>query len=78
MTTITIPKNLIKEKELVIIPRRKYEELLRLVDKKKEYTQFDEDLDEAIKEYKIGKYFGPFHSAKEGIKFLETRRKTKK
>ena len=28
MTTITIPKTLIKEKELVIIPRREYEKLL--------------------------------------------------
>lgn len=28
MNTITIPKNLIKEKELVIIPRREYEKLL--------------------------------------------------
>lgn len=26
---ITIPKELIKEKELVLIPRKKYEELLR-------------------------------------------------
>ncbi|MBI2450857.1 MAG: hypothetical protein HYV52_00750 [Parcubacteria group bacterium] len=30
MTTITIPKNLIKEKDLILIPRRKYEELLDL------------------------------------------------
>ncbi len=28
MNTITIPKNLIKEKELVLIPRREYEKLL--------------------------------------------------
>ena len=28
MTTITIPKTLIKEKELVIIPRKEYEKLL--------------------------------------------------
>jgi len=29
MTTITIPQNLIREKELIIIPRRNYEDLLR-------------------------------------------------
>ena len=29
MTTITIPKTLIKEKELVIITRREYEKFLR-------------------------------------------------
>ena len=28
MVTITIPKNLIKNDDLVIIPRKKYEELL--------------------------------------------------
>jgi len=33
MTIITIPKELIKEKELVIIPRRELEELLRLAEK---------------------------------------------
>jgi len=29
MITITIPKNLIKEKDLMIIPRKQYESLLR-------------------------------------------------
>lgn len=28
MTTITIPEKLIKEKDLVVIPRKEYEELL--------------------------------------------------
>jgi len=30
MTTITIPKNLIREKELIVIPRKKYEEFINL------------------------------------------------
>lgn len=30
MTSITIPKELIKEKELVLIPRKEYEALLKL------------------------------------------------
>ena len=30
MTTITIPKHLIKEKDLMLIPRLQYENLLRL------------------------------------------------
>ncbi|OGD30620.1 hypothetical protein A2W60_02795 [Candidatus Azambacteria bacterium RIFCSPHIGHO2_02_46_12] len=29
MTTITIPKEMIKEKELIVIPRREYEQLLK-------------------------------------------------
>jgi len=80
MATITISKSLIKEKELVVIPRKQYEELLRLAQKSREpfNKQFDKDLDKSIKEYKEGKFFGPFYNAKEGIKFLETHRKGKK
>lgn len=37
MTTITIPKELIKEKELVLVPRKEYEALLELK-KTKEFT----------------------------------------
>ncbi|MEK7586743.1 MAG: hypothetical protein AAB453_02650 [Patescibacteria group bacterium] len=29
MTTITIPKNLIKEKDLILVPRLQYENLLK-------------------------------------------------
>lgn len=75
MTTIIIPKKLIKEGDLVIVPRREYEELLRTADmrKKRIYTQLDKDLDKAIIEYREGKFFGPFNSAEDGIKFLKKR-----
>ena len=44
MNTLTIPKNLIKNDDLVIIPRRKYEELLRGSKLRKEkYIQLLED-----------------------------------
>lgn len=36
MTTITIPKNLTKGEELVILPRKEYEEFLELKEKRKE------------------------------------------
>ncbi|MGB2762548.1 MAG: hypothetical protein WBC21_03350 [Minisyncoccales bacterium] len=39
MTTITIPKELIKEKELILIPRRDYEKLLELLKKRKITTK---------------------------------------
>lgn len=75
MNTITIPNALIKEKELVVIPRKQYEEFLRLAGKKKRiYTQFDKNLDETIKEYKAGKYFGPFDNAKNFIKSLKSKK----
>ena len=77
MTTITIPKELIrKEEELVLIPRKQYEEFLR-VSKKVKYAQLDRNLDGAIAEYKAGKYFGPFNTVKDGIKFLKTQKTSK-
>ena len=37
MTTITIPKNLIMEKDLMIIPRLEYEGLLKRLEKIEDY-----------------------------------------
>ncbi len=83
MTTITISKTLIKEKELVLIPRREYEKLLAgqaakqdvkvkrsasfRVPKKHErfYEKLDQELTECIKDYKKGKYYGPFETVEE-------------
>ena len=90
MTTITIPKTLIKEKELVIIPRKEYEKLLAgqtvkqdikvrrsasfRVPKKHErfYKKLDQELTERLKDYKKGKYHGPFETIEEGKRFLES------
>ncbi|MDP2768196.1 MAG: hypothetical protein Q8O41_12245 [Candidatus Methanoperedens sp.] len=77
MVTITIPQELIKNDDLIIIPRKEYEKLFRVF-KKKTYTQLDRDLDEAISEYKAGKFFGPFTTAEQGIKFLKSHRVAKK
>lgn len=71
MNTITIPKKLVKEKDLILVSREEYERLLRLADKKR-YTSLDRDLDESIAEYKTGKFFGPFDTAKTGIAFLKS------
>lgn len=77
MATITIPQNLIKNDDLIIIPRKEYEMLSRVF-KKKTYTQLDRNLDEAIAEYKAGKFFGPFKTAEQGIKFLKSHGAKKK
>ena len=71
MTTITIPQNLIKEKDLVVIPRRKYEKLLGDL---KRYTGIDRDLNTALEEVKQKKTIGPFNSVKELKKSLEKRK----
>lgn len=74
MTTITIPKNLTQRGELVLIPRKEYERFLRVQKDKAFYEELDRDLDKAIQDYKKGKYYGPFKTAKEGIRFLKSRK----
>lgn len=74
MNVITIPKNLIKNDDLVLIPRKEYERFLRIAKVKKQpYSRLDRDLSEAIKEYREGKATGPFSSAKDLIKSLRSK-----
>ncbi|MDO8664418.1 MAG: hypothetical protein Q7K44_02625 [Candidatus Liptonbacteria bacterium] len=69
MNTVTIPKNLIREKELVLIPRREYEELLILKSKKK--SKINKNLEEALEDVKYGRLIGPFTSVKEGLRAVK-------
>ena len=80
MQPITIPRKLASGDDLVVIPRRKYEEFLRLrrqesTQKPKNlsevYSKLDKQLDIAIKEYSAGKYYGPFSTVEELKKSLE-------
>ncbi len=74
MITITIPKEIMKKRDLVIIPRKEYEEFLdfsKKVRKVKIKSELDQGLDEALKEVREGKTFGPFDTAKDLIKSLE-------
>lgn len=61
MTTITIPKRIIKD-DLVIIPRKDYEKLLVAL---RRYTRLDKDLSKALEQAKKGRTIGPFSSIKE-------------
>lgn len=61
MTTITIPKKLIKD-DLIIISRKEYERVLNLARKK--YPEFDRGLDKAIEGVRQGKTIGSFDSIK--------------
>lgn len=73
MATITIPKNLIKNDDLVIISRKKYEEFL-YISKKRTYTELDWGLDKAIVEVRRGKIIGPFDNADDCIKSLQSKK----
>ena len=63
MTTITIPKKVTRGEELIIIPRREYEEIFSWWDVIKSFKTFiptsaqKRDLKKARGDYKKGKYF---------------------
>ena len=76
MDTITIPKNLMKKGDLVIIPRKEYEGLLdfkKAISKDqswfwtKEWQKKEKEADDDIK---AGRVSGPFDNAKDLIKHL--------
>jgi hypothetical protein len=52
VTTITIPKNLINEQDLMIIPRKQYESFLDISKKWSQRLFEEQDTDEAIDIYK--------------------------
>jgi len=52
MAILTIPKELIKEKELILVPRKKYEEFLKMEKFAKKRIAEERDTDLAIEIYK--------------------------
>lgn len=92
MSTFTIPKSLIKNDDLIVLPRREYEKLLRAQNsdhivikrsasfkikkgQEKFYDELDKDLTRIVREVRQGKVVGPFDTAEESIKFLDSRKK---
>ncbi len=71
--TITIPRKVAMKGDLILIPRTRYEELLRI---SKRYIELDHNVEASFIEAKQGKIIGPFDSAKELLKSL--RKKSKK
>ncbi len=69
MNTITIPKQITKGEELIIIPRKEYEEFLILKSKKK--AKINIDLEEALEDVRNGRLIGPFASIREGLRALK-------
>ena len=70
MSTITIPRKVTKGEELVIIPRREYERLLKFPKRKK----LDSGLREALEDVRKGRVIGPFSALKEGLAALKRAR----
>ena len=64
---ITIPEQLIREKELVLLPRSRYEELLR---SSREQRGLNAGIKESLKEAQQGKVIGPFEDSEKLIRSL--------
>ncbi len=64
MTTITIPENLIGEKDLIVIPRKQYEVFLDVGRKWGKRLSEEQDTDEAINVYKKEKKEGELRMLK--------------
>ncbi|MEK9175654.1 MAG: hypothetical protein AAB795_03650 [Patescibacteria group bacterium] len=69
MNILTIPKNLIKNDDLIVLPRKVYESILRSAHLTS--SKIDKDLQESILEYKMGKTAGPFKTVATLRKSLE-------
>ncbi len=79
METVTIPKKLARQGDLVVILRKEYEELLDIQEKHSEfYTELNRDLANMVRDYKAGQYYGPFENVEEGKSFLKSRKDKKK
>lgn len=64
METVVIPKKLVKAGELVLIPRRQYEEMARGLSRVKKILAEEADTDEAIRIYKKEKKSGKLHAVR--------------
>ena len=75
MKTLTIPPDLMKEKELVVIPRRDYEWLLALSEEKVvRDPKIDRELALAMQEVREGKVEGPFDTVDDFMAFLHEKK----
>lgn len=74
MITITIPKNLVRRGNLVVVPRREYEEFLKL---QKRLLWEEKDTDEAIRIFKEEKNSGALKTATDFASVLKSARQRK-
>ncbi|MBI4991378.1 hypothetical protein HZB96_04780 [Candidatus Gottesmanbacteria bacterium] len=75
MVSVTIPKQITKGEELVVIPKKLYEEFVRVL-KSKSLTgtsaKLNTGLQEALEDVEAGRIVGPFSSLSEGLRVLKS------
>lgn len=68
MNPITISQKSLPKDDIVLLPRRDYEQLIKLAHFQ---TELDEDLKQSLKDIKNGNIFGPFNTVEELKKSIE-------
>ena len=74
MTVMTIPREITRGEELVVIPRKLYEKFLRLIavsPKTQRVLKLPKGLREALADIEEGRTIGPFTTLSEGLKALK-------
>lgn len=74
MTVFTIPKEITKGEDLIVIPKKLYEQFLHLVEKPYHFSvgsKLDSGLLEALEDVKKKRITGPFSTIEEGLKVLK-------
>lgn len=70
MKTITIPKELGRRDDLVVVPRKEYEKLVKV---KEFHEALDKSLQEGLNDIEQGRTYGPFKTAKETMRALRSK-----
>lgn len=74
MAVITIPKEITKGEDLIVIPKKLYERFLRLIERPysaSSQVKLDRGLLEALEDVEKGRITGPFSTIEEGLKILK-------
>ena len=72
MITVTIPREVTRGEELVVIPRKLYDQFVRVLEEKQSFgLRINRGLKEALDDVKKGKTIGPFTTLEEGLRVLK-------
>lgn len=74
MVTVTIPKQITKGEELVVIPKKLYEQFVRAFKIKSSTgvsAKLNSGLKDALADVEDGRVIGPFSSLSEGLRVLK-------
>lgn len=74
----TIPKSVAGQRELVVLPRKEYNELLRTSREAAVKNELDRELAISLEEIRQGKGVGPFDTVDDLMRSLTGRKKKKK